>query len=104
MRPHGNVGVGCARLNSKAGGRMVVWRALDRAVIVLKAAFGAGAAVVGGGREVQVKRQRNGDGDGAGSEDAPPGGTEEQGRDNHAKQPSRQDGPDRKSTRLNSSH
>src|SRR3546814_19839818 len=96
MRTDSYVVVLLARLHAEAADGIVIERPPDGPVVIREAAFGAIAAVVGGPRQVDVKRHGNGDDEGADSQDAPPGGAEEESGSDCAEQPA---GHDRARTR-----
>src|SRR3546814_7498832 len=80
-----------ARLHAEAEEVIVIERPPDGPVVIREAAFGAIAAIVGGPRQVDVKRHGNGDDEGADSQDAPPGGAEEESGSDGAEQPAGHD-------------
>src|SRR3546814_2846331 len=92
MRADGDVVVRLARLHAEAEDGVVIERPPDGPVVIREAAFGAVAAIVGGARQVDVKRHGDGDGEGADSEDAPPRGAEEESGSDGAEQPAGHDG------------
>src|SRR3546814_3407073 len=94
MRADSDVVVLLARLHAEAEDGIVIERPPDGPVVIREAAFGAIAAIVGGPRQVDVKRHGNGDDEGADSQDAPPGGAEEESGSDGAEQPA---GHDRRS-------
>src|SRR3546814_7800681 len=83
MRADSDVVVLLARLHAEAEDGIVIERPPDGPVVIREAAFGAIAAIVGGPRQVDVKRHGNGDDEGADSQDAPPGGAEEERSEEH---------------------
>src|SRR3546814_7080794 len=91
MRTDSYVVVLLARLHAEAADGIVIERPPDGPVVIREAAFGAIAAVVGGPRQVDVKRHGNGDDEGADSQDAPPGGAEEESGSDGAEQPAGHD-------------
>src|SRR3546814_8757235 len=101
MRADSVVVVLLARLHAEAEDGIVIERPPDGPVVIREAAFGAIAAIVGGPRQVDVKRHGNGDDEGADSQDAPPCGAEEESGSDGAEQPA---GHDRARERRSEEH